>query len=153
MTKITDRRMKKVAGVLDTYNGDYVNQEGKVTPYHILFKDFGDQIGSMEKDEAVQFVVDKINELQVTYGGDPDYSELSDSDISYFVDTCNGVRDGMGVLFKVKDFLLASENGDIVASINTILKHPKTATKVASIIGTMLKAHQASIESKHKNNE
>lgn len=152
MTKITDRRMKKVAGVLDTYSGDYVNQNGKVTPYHILFKDFGDQIGSMEKDEAVQFAVDKINELQATYGGDPDYEGLSDNEVSYFVDTCNEVRDGMGVLFKIKDFLLASENGDIVASINTILKHPKTATKVASIIGTMLKAHHASI-SKHKNNE
>lgn len=148
MTKITDRRMKKVAGVLDAYNDDYTNQDGKVTPYHILFKDFGDQIGSMEKDEAIQFSRDKINELQQTYSGDQDYIGLSDNEVDYFVDMCNETRDGMGVLFKIKDFLLASESGDIVASVNEILKHPKKATKVASIVGVMLKAHYASINKK-----
>lgn len=139
------------ASVLDTYGEDYANQYGKVTPYHILFKDFGDQIGSMRKEEALQLVTDKVNEFQSTFGGDPDYSNLSDDAVNKFLNACGQARDGMGILFKIKDFLLASEDMAVVSSLETILKHPKTATKVASIVNTMLKAHQASIESKRSN--
>lgn len=153
MPKIIDKRMKKIADVTQLYGEDYTNQHGKITPYHILFKDFGDEIGSMKKDEAVQFVTDKINELQSNYNGDPNYIELIDEDVNTFLADCQQTRDGMGVLFVIKDYLIKTEDEGIVASLDVILKNPKTANKVASVINGLLKAHNLAIESRKNKNK
>ena len=39
MSRLKLNILQKTAGILDEYSNEYANQNGRVTPYHILFKD------------------------------------------------------------------------------------------------------------------
>lgn len=133
------------SGVLADYGDDYTNQWGKVTPYHILFKDLGDEISRQTKDQAVDTCLRTISELSEKYNGDPDYTNPSPEAQAKFRNAINkGTRNGMDVLFKVKDFLLASEGMAVMSTLEDALKNPKVAKRVAGVFNALIAAHEKS---------
>lgn len=110
-TLVKIRRMKKIANILENYDIGYTNRFGQVTPYHILFKDHGNEIASLNKEAAIEHCLDIINELTEQYGDDPDFYVISEEERQKFIEAMQDeeVDSGMDVLFVVKDFLLKSE--------------------------------------------
>lgn len=95
------------------YGPGYENTYGQVTPYHILFKDHGNEIAALPKDHAVQFVISKIKELNKQFQNDPEYARIPDEDLNGLKETLLQNNDsGMDVLFNIKDMLLESEGAE-----------------------------------------
>jgi len=129
-------------GVLKDYPDGYTNQWGKVTPYHILFKSFGTEISNMTGPQAVDFCLEKINEFKTKYNGDTDYTNPSPDAVAKFKRAVSKARTGMDVMFKLKDFLLASEGQAVVATLEDAFANPKIAKAVASVFNTLIAAHE-----------
>lgn len=106
-------KLRKIANFADTKGPGYENSYGQVTPYHILFKDFGNEIASLPKDQAVDFVVNKLRSLNDKYGSDPQYAKLTEEGIKDLKAELlgNQYNNGMDILFAIKDKLLDSEGG------------------------------------------
>lgn len=133
------------AGVLSEYGEDYTNQWGKVTPYHVLFKDYGEEISTLTKDQAIDTCLRVIQELGDKFNGDPDYTNPSPEALAKFKNAISkGTRSGMDVLFKIKDFLLASEGLAVMSTLEDAFKNPKIAKKVAKVFDTLIAVHEAS---------
>lgn len=111
-------RLKKLASAIDEYGQDYANKDEKVTPYHILFKNHGNEIASLDKEEAVQFCLDIISRLNSQYDGDVNYYEVSDEERGRLLQALEDeeVDSGMDVLFVIKDFLLQTEGLEVNSS-------------------------------------
>lgn len=111
-------RLRKLANVIDEYDQDYADKYGKVTPYHILFKDYGDDIASLDVEAAIQFCIDKIDELNTQYADDPDYRVVGEEEKDdLLLNFRNEDNDsGMDVLFIIKDHLLETEGLEVNSS-------------------------------------
>ncbi|MNJ90630.1 hypothetical protein D3C87_82640 [compost metagenome] len=107
-------KLRKLANFAEDMGPGYENSYGQVTPYHILFKDFGNNIAELPKDQSVQFCISKIKELNEKHGDDPQYMEMSDEELNNLKETLlSGDNDsGMDVLFAIKDKLLETEGVD-----------------------------------------
>jgi hypothetical protein len=134
------------ASAEEEFGPNYKNQRGHVTGWHILFNDYADEIAGMNKQEAVDFVMSKLDEFEQTFAGDDTYSHLGQgNDQSYqkfqLAIQDPKVRNGMGVLFKIKDFLLGSEGLYASATLDELLSNPKTAKKAAHVFNTLIATH------------
>jgi hypothetical protein len=129
--------------ILDVYSGDkYLNQWGKVTPYHIIFNDYADEIANLNKQQAIETCISLIDELNAKYSGDPDYTNPSPQAVEKFKNAIRQSRDGMGVLFKVKDFLLASEGMSVTSSLEQVFTTPKIAKKINNVMSKLIEIHE-----------
>lgn len=111
-------RLKKLAGVLEEYDSEYTNKYNQVTPYHILFKDHGNEIASLNVDGAIEHCFSTIEDLNEQYQEDEDFYTLSDEEKQKLRESLEDgeIDSGMDVLFVVKDFLLESEGLEVNAS-------------------------------------
>ncbi|MNV23425.1 hypothetical protein D3C71_1144370 [compost metagenome] len=127
--------------VLKDYPEGYANQWGKVTPYHILFKDYGAQLSSMNGPQALELCSNTFDDLAEKYRGDSNYMNPSHDAINKFKKSCVKANTGMDVMFKLKDFLLASEGQSTVATLEEAFANPKIAKKVAEVFNTLISVH------------
>lgn len=109
-------KLRKLANFAEDMGPGYENSYGQVTPYHILFKDFGNNIAELPKDQSVQFCINKIKELNEKHGDDPEYTKMTDEEIVNLKDELLSESNdsGMDVLFAIKDKLLETEGVDNV---------------------------------------
>lgn len=117
------KRLLKISGIEDEYADDYKDKVGRVTPYHILFKNFGDEIASLEGVAALDFIKEKILDFNEQYKEDENYYLVDESEIQRFELEFEReeVDSGMDALFLVKDFLLETEGLDKVSKIKSRL--------------------------------
>lgn len=122
------RKMKKLSSVLENYDAEYTNRFGQVTPYHILFKDHGNEIASLTKEAAIQHCLDIIDELTEQYRNDPDFYIIPEEERQKFIEAMQDeeVDSGIDVLFVVKDFLLKSEGLETKAKISRLKLNKKS---------------------------
>ncbi|MNR19346.1 hypothetical protein D3C85_1361330 [compost metagenome] len=130
--------------VLKDYPDGYTNQWGKVTPYHILFKDYGTDISSMTGPQALELCLNTMDDLEEKYRGDHDYMNPSGDAISKFKKECTKAKTGMDVMFTLKDFLLATEGQGTTASLSDAFANPKIAKRVANVFNTLITLHENS---------
>lgn len=111
-------RLKKLANVLEQYNDEYTNKNNQVTPYHILFKDHGNEIAALESDAAKNYCISTIDELNMQYELDDNFYKVTEEEKQQLQQTfeTNEVDSGMDVLFIIKDFLLQTEGLEVQAS-------------------------------------
>lgn len=111
-------RLKKLANVLEQYNDEYTNKHNQVTPYHILFKDHGNEIAALEYDAAEEYCFNTIEELNMQYQYDENFYKVTEEEKQQLRNTfeINEVDSGMDVLFIIKDFLLQTEGLEVHAS-------------------------------------
>jgi len=111
-------RLKKLANTLDRYDEEYMNKNNQITPYHILFKDHGDEIASLDIDSAIRYCFETIESLNEQFGESNDFYKITDDKVEELKQYFNSseASNGMDVLFAIKDFLLESEGLEIHAS-------------------------------------
>lgn len=111
-------RLKKLANALEEFDSEYTNKIGQITPYHILFKDHGNEIASLSVDGAIEHCFSTIEELNEQYQDDDSFYKLSDEEKEKLRQSFENreTDSGMDVLFIIKDFLLESEGLEVNAS-------------------------------------
>lgn len=111
-------RLRKQATIADEYGQEYSNQYGKVTPYHILFKDHGNEIAALSDEGAKQYCLDTIESLNEQYAHDDAFYKVIDQEKEDFIQSLNddSIDSGMDILFIVKDYLLRTEGLETEAS-------------------------------------
>lgn len=104
-------KFKKTANILEKYDSDYTNRFEQVTPYHILFKDHGNELSSLTKDGAIEHCYDLIRDLNEDYSEDQNYYKIDKEELEELKEALEDekVDSGIDVLFVIKDFLLKSE--------------------------------------------
>ncbi|AEO93837.1 gp592 [Bacillus phage G] len=102
-------RLRKLANLSEELGEEYSTASGKVTPYHILFKDNGDEIASMDVEAAIQFCSTKIDDLNEQYKSDPSYYMIIDQEKEEFLQSLRDCQNGMDVVFTIKDYLLRAD--------------------------------------------
>lgn len=103
-------RLRKKANLVDELGPGYENVYGQVTPFHILFKDHGNKIAELPKDQAVEYCINQIRDLNDKHGDDPGYANISDAELKDIREDLLANNDnGMDILFSIKDMLLATE--------------------------------------------
>lgn len=91
---------------LDEYGNEYRGEDGNVNPYLVFFNDYSDDIVNMEKEEAIEYCLSKMLEINSAYKGMESYSTLDSEEFNQLVSDLNNCRDAVDILFTVKDYLL-----------------------------------------------
>jgi hypothetical protein len=121
-------RLKRFAEDSEEFDEEYYNKFDQVTPYHVLFKDHGNEIASFDKDGAIEYTINKIREFNEQYREDESFYKVDDDEIDKFRLAVEQNEDdsGMDVLFTIKDFLLESQGlEERLGKMNSRLKKNK----------------------------
>jgi hypothetical protein len=94
------------------YGEAYKGINGQITPWHILFKDLGNDIASLDDNGAVDYVVNFLYKFNEEHGRDKMYLEVDQPHIEHLkheLDNDPDINSGMDVLYAIKEKLLESE--------------------------------------------
>lgn len=91
---------------IDEYGNEYRGEDGNVNPYLVFFNDYSDDITNMEKEEAIEYCLSKMLEINSAYKGMENYSPLKNEEFNQLASDLNSCRDSIDVLFTIKDYLL-----------------------------------------------
>ncbi|MDF2534134.1 MAG: hypothetical protein K0R18_291 [Bacillales bacterium] len=107
-------RLVRKSNITENKGPGYENSYGQVTPFHILFKDFGNEIAALPKEHAVEFVINKIRQLNQQNTNDPEYAKIPEENLKDLKDELLSADydSGMDILFAIKDKLLEAEGAE-----------------------------------------
>jgi len=96
---------KSLVEELSNYGDDYKDYSGRITPYHIFFNDFSDDIIDMDLQEAISFCIEKLVEIDEKYRDFPQYNRLTKESFEDFRKEIEESSDSLEIIYLIKEMM------------------------------------------------